>query len=141
MSAWVAYARAIGGRNGFVRGVSENMKLDLAVPSSPMAKASSTNPEELFACALAASFCGALEEAGWVRQISLVDSLVYAEVYLHHQAGVRGLSAVLDVQTPGVSHAIAAELVSIAYRFCPYARSLRGHVQIRINNHLLLKAA
>ncbi len=142
-TVYIARARAIGGRSGFVRGESEAMKLDIAVPGSVKAKPDSTNPEELFACGLAASFCGALEEAARVRNMQMSEALLEAEVHLLQEQLARSLSCVLHITIAGMSHAKAAELVAQAYRSCPYARAMRGNVRmtIHINNQLLLKAA
>lgn len=142
-SSYTARARAIGGRGGFVRTDSETLKLDMAVPGSPHAKAHSTNPEQLFACGLASSFCQALQDAAHQRRMGAQDTLVQADILLEQDKQGCVISALLHVTMPGVSHAVAAQLVEKAYLSCPYARAMHGNVPvaIRINNHTLLKAA
>jgi Ohr subfamily peroxiredoxin len=138
-----AYARAIGGRQGFVRTDTETLKLDLAEPGSCKEKTESTTPEQLFACGLAASFSGALEEAGREIGMSIQDALVEVEITLQKNHGRKQLAAMLTLTLPGMSHAVAAQLAEKAYQRCPFACALKGNVPIRlrINNHILLRAA
>ena len=143
VARYTAHARGIGGRTGFVRMESDSMKFDLAIPGTLQWKTTSTNPEELFACGLVASFGAALEEAANTKSIMLQDALVQADVHLRQEGARKALSAELYFSVPGMSHAMAATLVEMAWGLCPYARAMRGNVpmMIHINNHILLHAA
>ncbi len=143
LTTYIAHARAIGGRKGYVRTDTNALKLDLAEPGSQQAKEYSTNPEQLFACGLAASFCAALENAAHLRGMNMQDIMVQAEVHLRNVDSGHSLSALLEVTMPGISHAMSAQLADIAYHACPYSRAMRGNVPlvIYINHHTLLRAA
>lgn len=141
-AVYTARARSIGGRGGFVR-TDASLMLDLAVPGSTQCKMDSTNPEELFACGLAASFGGALEEVARSKRIALQDALVQVDIRLQTHEQGKTLSATLYLTMPGMSHAMAAKVVEEAYTLCPYVRAMRGNVPtaIYINNHTILRAA
>ncbi|MBY0406778.1 MAG: hypothetical protein K2Q01_03740 [Rickettsiales bacterium] len=101
-----------------MRSESGALKLDVAVPGA------------------------ALEEAAQAAQVGVAGAMVQANVQVTQAEGLRQLCTVLHVSLPGMAHALAARLVDMAYRRCPYTRSWHGHMHMTIEvNHILLKAA
>lgn len=123
--------RTTGGRNGKSR--SADGRLDIML-SSPGAKGSGTNPEQLFGAGWSACFIGAMGLAAARMEIALPpDLVVVAEVDLGTTGGAYFLQARLNVSLPGLAPEIAQALVNEAHQTCPYSKATRGNIDVEIN--------
>lgn len=85
------------------------------------------NPEQLFACAWAASLADAIGFVAKQRNQILHEVSVTAAVSLvQYEADGFGVEAEFEISMPEVSESVAAELVTEARTACPYAKAWRG---------------
>lgn len=135
-------ATAKGGRNGHTQTPDGRLSFTMSPPDKAKGT-NATNPEELFACAYAACFGGALAKVAEIKKIPAADATVTAEVSLNSDNNAFFLSATLDVSLPGVEPSQAELLVQEAHKVCPYSKATRGNIDVtlKVNNHQLAKAA
>lgn len=140
---FTAKAIAKDGRNGHTQTADGKLSFTMAPPDKTK-DANATNPEELFACAYAACFGGALAAVAEKKKIPVKNAKVTAEVSLNNdeQKGFF-LSATLDVSIPDLDSSEAENLVQTAHQVCPYSKATRGNIDVtlKVNNHELAKAA
>ncbi|MEI6408748.1 MAG: organic hydroperoxide resistance protein [Bacteroidota bacterium] len=131
---YTASATASGGREGHVRS-SDNV-LDLQVrmpkefggPGAPY-----TNPEQLFAAGYAACFGGALDQVIKNAKVKTGATKVYSHVSIGKTPeGGFGLAVRLEIEVPGVDHALAQELAEKAHQICPYSNATRGNILVEV---------
>jgi Ohr subfamily peroxiredoxin len=131
---YTASATAIGGREGRVSS-SDNV-LDLQVripiafggPGGPY-----TNPEQLFAAGYAACFGGALNVVIGNAKVKTGTPKVHSHVSIGKTPeGGFGLAVLLEVDIPGVAHALAQELAEKAHQICPYSNATRGNIVVEV---------
>lgn len=92
-----------------------------------------TNPEQLFAVGYAACFQSALLRLASGRNLDLGKSRVTARVWLGPvAAGGLGLAVALDLDSPQLGRADAAELMVRAHDACPYSRATRGNIDVEL---------
>lgn len=137
-------AAAKNGRNGQTQTTDGRLSFTMLPPDKVPKDSKSTNPEELFACAYAACFGGALAAVAEKNKTPVKDVKVSAEVSLNKEEE-KGffLSAVLDISIPGLDESAAEKLVQEAHKVCPYSKATRNNVDVtlKVNNHQLAKAA
>lgn len=132
-----ATASAHGGRAGHIDSEDQQLHVRLSVPQALGGKGGvGSNPEQLFAGALAASFESAMgavaraesyEEFGVMQVRATVGLLVNGEAHDLHLA--------LDITLPGLSREQAQHLVDRGAEICAYTRALRGQVDIDYRLH------
>jgi Ohr subfamily peroxiredoxin len=128
---YTARTHTTGGRDGASR--SDDGRLDIKL-SSPGAKGSGTNPEQLFAAGWSACFEGAMGLAARKMKVALPSDLaIDAEVDLNLAEGAYFLRARLNVSLPGVERDVAQALVDEAHQTCPYSKAIKGNVDVTIN--------
>ena len=109
-----------------------SLALVLQLPTELGGPGGGTNPEQLFAAGLAASFHGALTTAARAKGIRLAGSIgIVASVHLCDDPPEEGLflTAELDVALPTMKPEEARSLMSEAERTCPYAKMTRTGLQ------------
>jgi len=125
-----------GGRKGSVQSEDKRLRMAVRPPvevgGDPEDKG--TNPEELFAAAYGSSFRGAMESAARAAHVSLKECLLTCLVHLRetteggHQLGIE-----LQVNMPGVNHAVAEKILESAHRTCPFSKALRGNAEVKLS--------
>ncbi|MEV3935263.1 organic hydroperoxide resistance protein [Glycomyces sp. NPDC049804] len=131
---YVANAVSSGeGRNGHVTTGDGIIALDLAIQKELGGPGGKANPEQLFAAGYAACFHSALQMIARQAKVDLGDSTVEASVGIHKQGEGFGLSAVLEVSTPGAERSVAESLVAKAHEVCPYSNATRGNIQVEVD--------
>src|SRR4051812_22977842 len=115
---YTARTHTTGGRDGASR--SDDGRLDVKL-SSPGAKGTGTNPEQLFAAGWSACFEGAMGLAARKMKVTLpADLAIDAEVDLCLVDGAYFLQARLNVSLPGLERDVAQALTDAAHQTCPY---------------------
>jgi Ohr subfamily peroxiredoxin len=109
------------------RAISDDGSLALVLrpPTELGGQGGGTNPEQLFAAGLAASFHEALTTLARAKRIRLAGSIdIVASVHLRGDRLGEGLflTAELDVGLPVMQADVAHALMSEAERMCPYAK-------------------
>ena len=130
-----AVSVATGGRGGHVK--SEDGPIDLPL-SEPKAVGGDggdgTNPEELFGCAYAACFGGALQLMASKKRIELTDEVtVTATIGFCKDEDGAFLEATLDCYLPGVSVEDGENLIKLAHEICPFSKATRDNITVTLN--------
>ncbi len=136
---YTAHATGTGGREGAVSTDNKALDLKIAKPGS----SAGTNPEQLFACAYAACFGGAVGAVAKNNGVDASAAKVHADVTLNKDDSGFFIGATLNVDLPGVEKATAEKIVKEAHEMCPYSKATRGNikVELKVNNEVLAKAA
>jgi osmotically inducible protein OsmC len=131
---YTAEATATGGREGHARTSDGRLDVDLDVPTEMGGTGGpGTNPEQLFAVGYAACFQSALLRFAAGRKLDLTDARLTARVGIGLvPSGGFGLVAALDLHAPGLSHALAVDLMNRAHEACPYSRATRGNIEVTL---------
>ena len=131
---YTAEATAMGGREGHARTSDGRVDVDLDVPKEMGGTGGpGTNPEQLFAVGYAACFQSALLRLAAGRGLDLGDSRITARVGIGLvPSGGFGLVAALDLTAPGLTRAVAVDLMSRAHETCPYSRATRGNIEVTL---------
>lgn len=119
-----------GGRDGYAK--SEDGRLQTGL-TSPGAKGTGTNPEQLFAAGWSACFIGAMQHNAAKGGIKLpAETSVDAEVDLATGEDGFLLQARLQVNLPGLTVEQAQQVVAAAHETCPYSKATRGNMNVQI---------
>ena len=138
---YTAHVTTLGGREGTVKSDDKQIDLKLVKPGSG---SNGSNPEQLFAAGYSACFCSAVEAVAKKEGANVGQVTVNAEVSLHKDdASGFALSAVLDVQLPGLDKAQAEKIVEAAHQMCPYSKATRGNIEVtlKVNSSEMKQAA
>ena len=129
---YTARTRTAGGRDhGFARSDDGHLDVKLARPGSTRIGA---NPEQLFGAGWSACFESAIARAARESKVTLGEVTIDAEVNLHLAENAdQFLSARFNISIPGVSRAVAQDLVLQAERICPYSKATRGNIEVTLN--------
>ncbi|BAV07306.1 peroxiredoxin, Ohr subfamily [Filimonas lacunae] len=119
-----------GGRDGYAK--SEDGRLQTGL-TSPGAKGTGTNPEQLFAAGWSACFIGAMKHNAVRLGVQLPEEVsVDTEVDLATAEEGFLLQARLQVNLPGLIEEQAQMLVEAAHLTCPYSKATRGNINVSI---------
>lgn len=116
-----------GRASGVVRSDDGNLDLNLRLPNELGGPGEGTNPEQLFAAALAACFHGALCLLAARSNIETPGTVVKVSVAFGRDPidGLFMLTADVRIHIPGIEKSLAEELVRHTERICPYAKMAR----------------
>ncbi|SDX10824.1 organic hydroperoxide resistance protein [Aequorivita viscosa] len=131
-----ASSTAVGGRKGHVSTDDGKIDLELSTPKGLGGEGGNgTNPEQLFGCAYAACFGGAIQLVAKNNKIEVGDEIsVTANIELGKtKEGNLQLRAVLDCFIPGVDVETGEKLVNEAHEVCPYSRATRDNITVTLN--------
>lgn len=131
---YTASATATGGRDGQIRSSDNVLDLPVRIPTAFGGPGGPyTNPEQLFAAGYAACFGGALNVVIAQAQVKTGTPKVHAQVSIGKTPeGGFGLAVKLEVDIPGVDHALAQELAEKAHQICPYSNATRGNILVEV---------
>ena len=128
-------ATTIGGRDGHGSTSDGKLKIEFALPKELGGKGKEgVTPEHLFALGYSACFGSALQYVAGQKKVKLPEDFsVTAEVSLcTNDAGGFALQVKLNVDLPGLNHAVGEELVTIAHTVCPYSNAIKGNVPVEL---------
>jgi peroxiredoxin, Ohr subfamily len=124
-----------GGRDGHVRSASGRIDMDTRPPRELGGVGEGTNPEELFSAAYAACFLGALRLVARRSAVMLDDATnVTVQAALGKDTATEefGLVGTITGFLPGLSQAVADDLMAQAHQACPYSRATRGNTDFTV---------
>ena len=133
---YTAEANVTGARaNGHGRTSDGMLEVELRLPKEMGGEGDGTNPEQLFASGWSACFIGAMKFVGGQKKHPIpANTTVTATIGIGPRSeGGFGLTAVLDVNLPGMDKAAAKQLVDEAEKVCPYSNATRGNVETKYN--------
>lgn len=125
-----------GGRDGHVRSATGRIDMDTRPPRELGGTGEGTNPEELFSAGYAACFLGALRLVARRSAVALDDATnVTIQVALGKDVATEefGLTGTIIGNLPGVSQAVADDLMAQAHEVCPYSRATRGNTDFTVS--------
>ncbi|MBO3274625.1 organic hydroperoxide resistance protein [Pseudomonas schmalbachii] len=132
---YTATATATGGRDG--RAVSSDGVLDVKLTTPKElggAGGEATNPEQLFAAGYSACFIGAIKFVAGQKKVKIpADTSITGKVGIGQIPGGFGLEVELNINLPGLDHAVAEDLVAAAHQVCPYSNATRDNIDVRLN--------
>jgi Ohr subfamily peroxiredoxin len=132
---YTAKAHVTGGRAEGHGATSDGaLEVDLRIPKELGGPGGGTNPEELFAVGFASCFESALAVVGRRKDQDTQDAAVDSSVsMLPTGDGGFKLAVELDVTLPSVEDPeLAADLVRIAHKVCPYSNATRGNIDVTL---------
>jgi Ohr subfamily peroxiredoxin len=131
---YTTQATATGGRNGQVKSENGIVALEVRYPKAlGGANDDYANPEMLFAAGYSACFDSALNLVIKKENIQTGETTVTASVSIgQNDAGGFGLEATLRATIPGVTLAVAQELIEKAHQVCPYSNATRGNMLVTL---------
>lgn len=132
---YTAEAVVQGGRDGHGRTSDGRLDVQLSVPSEIGGDGGpGTNPEQLFAVGFAACFQSALLGVARGRGLDVSRSQITSRVGIGPTGhGGFGLAVWLDLKTPDLDPAQAADLMARADERCPYSNATRGNIRVALS--------
>jgi len=129
--AYTGMVTVTGGRDGIAK--SSDGRLEVAL-TSPGAKGTGTNPEQLFAAGWSACFIGAMQFNAQQQGTILPSNLsVDAAVDLATNASGFILQAKLQINLPGLDIDTAHAIVTLAHATCPYSKATAGNINVQLD--------
>ena len=128
-------ATTVGGRDGSGSSSDGKLNLEFALPKELGGKGKEgVTPEHLFALGYSACFGSALQFVAGQKKVTLPEDFsVTAEVSLcTKDGGGFALQVELKVDLPGLNHAEAEEIVTVAHTVCPYSNAISGNVPVKL---------
>lgn len=119
-----------------VRSEDDSFELRLERPEeSEGTGAGYTNPEQLLAAAMAASFSDTVSQIAAEDSLALGPVEVKVTIHLgeHPELGGGLLEAEIDVLLPDMETEEAEDLINEAYDRCPYCRAMEDNIDISLN--------
>ncbi|MCC6676040.1 MAG: organic hydroperoxide resistance protein [Phycisphaerales bacterium] len=129
---YTAEARVTGGRAGQARSSDGILDVKLGTPKEMGGPGGATNPEQLFAAGYAACFGSAVEYVAKQKQITIGAIEINSRVALNKDESGFGLGVELIAKIAGVDRATAESLIAQAHQVCPYSRSIRNNVDVKL---------
>lgn len=132
--AYLAKAKATGGRDGKASSDDGKLKVTLAKPEALGGNGEGTNPEQLFAAGYSACFIGALELVASSEEFKLpVETFIEAEVSLGPIEHGYGIAVVLNISLGNLTQDTALSLIEKAHAVCPYSNATRDNIKVELN--------
>ena len=126
-------ATASGGRNGKVQTENELLKFETRLPKEMGGENNDyTNPEQLFACAYATCFDGAIGFAAGLNNYEVTSETsveIHVDAAENSSLNLRA-DVVADIQ--GISRKDAEKLLKHAHSICPYSKALKPGMEISV---------
>jgi len=131
-----AISVAKGGRKGHVNTPDGPIDLNLSTPKSMGGEGGDgTNPEQLFGCAYAACFGGALEAVAKSEKIKVDADEISVTAHIGFCEDDEGffLKATLDCYIPDVDVETGENLIEKAHEVCPFSKATRDNITVTLN--------
>lgn len=130
---YTAKVHTVGGReHGAARSDDGHLDVKLSPPGSGGA---GTNPEQMFAGGWSACFESAMGIVAKKLKVALPpETAIDAEIDLCLTNGTAfSLDARMHVYLPGLTKAVAQELVDLSHDTCPYSKAIKGNVAYKVS--------
>lgn len=131
-----ATSHAEGGRAGHITTHDGPIDMPLSVPKEMGGKGGEgTNPEQLFGCAYAACFGGAVQAIAKAEKIDIQEDQINITAIIGFCKDDDGffLEATLDCYIPGVNQETGEMLVNKAHEICPFSKATRDNITVHLN--------
>lgn len=131
-----ATSHAEGGRAGHITTDDGPIDMPLSVPKEMGGKGGEgTNPEQLFGCAYAACFGGAVQAIAKAEKIDIQEDQINITAIIGFCKDDDGffLEATLDCYIPGVNQETGEMLVNKAHEICPFSKATRDNITVHLN--------
>lgn len=131
-----ATSHAEGGRAGHITTDDGPIDMPLSVPKGMGGTGGDgTNPEQLFGCAYAACFGGAVQAIAKSEKIDIEDDKINITAIIGFCKDEDGffLEATLDCYIPGVDQETGEMLVNKAHEICPFSKATRDNITVNLN--------
>lgn len=131
-----ATSHAEGGRAGHITTENGPIDMPLSVPTEMGGKGGDgTNPEQLFGCAYAACFGGAVQAIATAQKIDIEADRINITATIGFCKDEDGffLEATLDCYIPGVDTETGEMLVNKAHEICPFSKATRDNITVNLN--------
>ena len=130
-----ATSTAVGGRGGHATTEDNKIDVNLSVPKSMGGDGGSgVNPEQLFGCAYAACFGGAMAVIAKKKRINIGnDFSVSATIGFCEDEDGAFLEATLDCYIPGVDVKTGESIINLAHEICPFSKATRDNITVTLN--------
>jgi len=130
-----ATSTALGGREGHVNTEDNKIDLNLSVPESMGGDGGSgVNPEQLFGCAYAACFGGAMAVIAKKKRVDIGnDYSVQATIGFCEDEDGAFLEATLDCYIPGVDVKTGESIINLAHEICPFSKATQDNITVTLN--------
>jgi Ohr subfamily peroxiredoxin len=130
-----ATSTAVGGRGGHIK--TEDNKIDMNL-SAPVALGGDggpgVNPEQLFGCAYAACFGGAMAVIAKKKRVDIGDNYsVSATIGFCEDEDGAFLEATLDCYIPGVDVKTGESIINLAHEICPFSKATQDNITVTLN--------
>jgi Ohr subfamily peroxiredoxin len=125
---YTAHTKATGGREGTAETDNKAISVRIVKPGS----SEGTNPEQLFGCAYAACFGGAVGAVAKNHNKDASKAEVQADINLNKDDKGFFISAALNVVLPGIDKNLGETIVKEAHAMCPYSKAVKGNVQVTL---------
>ncbi|MDO5701144.1 MAG: Ohr family peroxiredoxin [Bowdeniella nasicola] len=133
-----AVAVATGGRNCSLFSEQPEISLDVRVPRESGGDGHGTTPNQLFALAYAASFAAALDEVAEAEDLTTDGWQVRVTLAPVPEGTPGEFSVNVEVANSDMDEDTTRRLTTAADEICPYARAVRGNVDITLRGCELL---
>ncbi|MFT4669696.1 MAG: osmotically inducible protein OsmC [Ulvibacter sp.] len=130
-----ATSTAVGGRGGHVNTEDNKIDLNLSVPESMGGDGGAgVNPEQLFGCAYAACFGGAIAVIAKKKRVDIGnDYSVSATIAFCEDEDGAFLEATLDCYIPGVDVKTGEDIINLAHEICPFSKATQDNITVTLN--------
>ena len=130
-----ATSTVVGGRNGHATTEDEKLDLNLSVPKAMGGDGGDgVNPEQLFGCAYAACFGGAIEVIARKKRVEIGKGFsVTATIGFCEDEDGAFLEATLDCFIPGVDVKTGEDIINKAHEICPFSKAIQDNITVNLN--------
>lgn len=130
---YTARAHTTGGREGHSRTDDGHLEVSLNPPVAMGGSGIGTNPEQLFAVGYSACFLGAIRFVGGIKKVEVpADASIDASVDIGPTPLGFGIAVKLNIALPGLSKAVAQDLINEAHKVCPYSNATRENIPVEL---------
>jgi Ohr subfamily peroxiredoxin len=130
---YTAHAHTTGGREGHSSSDDGHLDVILAPPKAMGGSGKGTNPEQLFASGYSACFLGAIRYVAGLKKVEIpASATIDASVDIGPTSLGFGIAVKLSIALPGLSRALAQDLIDEAHKVCPYSNATRGNIPVEL---------
>jgi Ohr subfamily peroxiredoxin len=130
-----ATSTAVGGRAGHIKTEDNKIDMKLSAPESMGGDGGpGVNPEQLFGCAYAACFGGAMAAIAKKKRVDIGnDYSVSATIGFCEDEDGAFLEATLDCYIPGVDVKTGESIINLAHEICPFSKATQDNITVTLN--------
>ena len=132
---YTATATATGGgrEKGHVKSSDGNIDFNIEKPGKTGTSQNGTNPEQLFASAMAPCYLGALKAVAKKENVTLGNTEVTTDVTFNKEGEGFKLSATINIDDDKVDTDTLEKLAEKTKTVCPYTKAVKGNIPVEVN--------